>query len=63
VPRGVWHGLKNKGNGLLVFTFDFSPAGFEDFFRHTGTIKGVPFKAKTEEEKNSLAKKYGMVFK
>ena len=63
VPRGVWHGLKNTGNELLVFTFGFSPAGFEDFFRHTGTIKGVPFKAKTEEEKNSLAKKYGMVFK
>jgi quercetin dioxygenase-like cupin family protein len=63
VPRGVWHGLKNTRNELLVFTFGFSPAGFEDFFRQIGTIKGAPFKAKTEEEKNSLAKKYGMVFK
>ncbi|MDP4265348.1 MAG: cupin domain-containing protein [Bacteroidota bacterium] len=63
VPRGVWHGLKNTGAELLVFTFSFSPAGFEDFFRQIGTIKGTTFKAKTQEETRLIAKKYGMVFK
>lgn len=63
VPKAVWHGLKNTGKELLVFTFGFSPAGFEDFFRHIGTIKGTAFKAKTQDEIKLLAKKYGMVFK
>jgi mannose-6-phosphate isomerase-like protein (cupin superfamily) len=63
VPRGVWHGLKNTGNELLVFTFGFSPAGFEDFFRQIGTLKGTPFKAKPQDEIESIAKKHGMVYK
>jgi mannose-6-phosphate isomerase-like protein (cupin superfamily) len=63
VPRGTWHGLKNTGNELLIFTFSFSPAGFEDFFRQIGTIKGTPFKAKPQDEIKLLAKKYGMVYK
>ena len=63
VPRGTWHGLKNTGNELLVFTFGFSPAGFEDFFRQIGTLKGTPFKTKTHDEVASIAKKFGMVYK
>ncbi len=63
VPRGVWHGLKNTGNELLVFTFGFSPAGFEDFFRQIGTVKGTPFKAKTQDEIKLIAAKYGMIYK
>lgn len=63
VPRGVWHGLKNTGNELLVFTFGFSPAGFEDFFRQIGTIKGTAFKTKTQDEIKMLATKYGMIYK
>jgi mannose-6-phosphate isomerase-like protein (cupin superfamily) len=63
VPRGTWHGLKNTSNDLLIFTFSYSPAGFEDFFRQIGTLKGKPFKAKTHEEVESIAKKYGMLYK
>ena len=63
VPRGTWHGLKNTGNELLVFTFSFSPAGFEDFFRQIGTLKGTTFKAKPPEETKRIAEQYGMVFK
>ncbi|HEV8083112.1 MAG TPA: cupin domain-containing protein [Chitinophagaceae bacterium] len=63
VPRDTWHGLKNTGNELLVFTFGFSPAGFEDFFRQIGTIKGATFKTKTQEEIKLLATKYGMIYK
>ena len=63
VPRGTWHGLKNTGKELLVFTFGYTPAGFEDFFRQIGTLKGFTFKAKTPEEVKTLAEQYGMVYK
>jgi len=63
VPKGVWHGLKNTGNELMILAFSFSPAGFEDFFKAIGTPKDTPFRAKPQEEINLLAKKYGMVFK
>ena len=63
VPKGTWHGLKNTGTDLLIFTFGYSPAGFEDFFRQIGTLKGIPFKAKTADEIKSIAEKYGMVYK
>ncbi len=63
VPKGTWHGLKNTGIDLLIFTFGYSPAGFEDFFRQIGTIKGTTFKAKTEDEIKALAKKLGMIYK
>ena len=63
VPRGTWHGLKNTSNELLVFTFGYSPAGFEDFFRQIGTLKGTPFKSKSHDEIVSIAKKYGMAYK
>lgn len=63
VPRETWHGLKNTGSELLVFTFGYSPAGFEDFFRKIGTRKGETFKAKPQEVIKLLAKKYGMIYK
>jgi mannose-6-phosphate isomerase-like protein (cupin superfamily) len=63
VPKGTWHGLRNTGTELLVFTFGYSPTGFEDFFRQIGTLKGKPFKAKTPEEFKQLAQKYGIVYK
>jgi mannose-6-phosphate isomerase-like protein (cupin superfamily) len=63
VPRGTWHGLKNTGSEWLVFTFGFSPAGFEEYFRQVGTPKGSAFKAKSPEEVSILAKQYGMIFK
>jgi mannose-6-phosphate isomerase-like protein (cupin superfamily) len=63
VPRGTWHGLKNTGSEPLIFTFGFSPAGFEDYFRQVGTLKGTAFKAKPGDEKKILAKKYGMEFR
>ena len=63
VPKDTWHGLKNTGTELLLLTFGFSPAGFEDYFRQTGTLKGLPFKPKPQEQHDLLAKKYGMVYK
>ncbi len=63
MPKDTWHGLKNTGKELLLLIFSFSPAGFEEFFKQIGTIKGAVFKAKTPIEINSIAKKYGMVYK
>jgi mannose-6-phosphate isomerase-like protein (cupin superfamily) len=63
VPRATWHSIYNNSSELLIFTFGYSPAGFEDFFRQIGTAKGVPFKAKTTQEISLIAGKYGMVYK
>ena len=37
VPRGVWHGLDNTGNENLLMVFQYSPAGFEEYFIENGT--------------------------
>jgi mannose-6-phosphate isomerase-like protein (cupin superfamily) len=63
VPRATWHSITNNSSELLIFTFGYSPAGFEDFFRQIGTAKGVPFKAKTPGDIVSIAEKYGMIYK
>ncbi len=63
VPRATWHSITNNSSELLIFTFGYSPAGFEDFFRQIGTAKGLPFKPKATREIISIAEKYGMVYK
>lgn len=63
VPKATWHGLKNTGSDIMMFSFSYAPSGFEDFFRQIGTLKGTPFKAKTPEEIKLIAKQYGMVYK
>jgi mannose-6-phosphate isomerase-like protein (cupin superfamily) len=63
VPKATWHSIRNISTEVLIFNFGYSPAGFEDFFRQIGTIKGLPFKIKSPEEIKMLADKYGMVYK
>jgi mannose-6-phosphate isomerase-like protein (cupin superfamily) len=63
VPRATWHSITNNSPELLIFTFGYSPAGFEDFFRQIGTAKDLPFQAKSTQEIISIAEKYGMVYK
>jgi mannose-6-phosphate isomerase-like protein (cupin superfamily) len=63
VPKGTWHGLQNNGIEPLLFSFGYSPAGFEDFFRQIGTLKDFPFQAKPKEEIVRLAKENGMIYK
>jgi mannose-6-phosphate isomerase-like protein (cupin superfamily) len=63
VPRGTWHGLDNTGSEKLNMIFQYSPAGFEEFFIENGTPVGAPTKVRTEEELTMAAKKYGMVYK
>jgi len=61
VPRGTWHGLDNIGTENLLMVFQYSPAGFEEYFIENGTLEGMPTKVKTEEEYAITEKKYGMV--
>ena len=63
VPKGTWHGLDNTGKENLLMAFQYSPAGFEDYFIENGTLVGMPTKDKTEEEYAITERKYGMVYK
>jgi mannose-6-phosphate isomerase-like protein (cupin superfamily) len=63
VPRGTWHGLENTGEEKLLMIFQYSPAGFEEYFIENGTLEGMPAKRKTEEEYAITEKKYGIVYK
>jgi mannose-6-phosphate isomerase-like protein (cupin superfamily) len=63
VPKGTWHGLENTGKENLRMFFQYSPAGFEEYFIENGTLVGMPAKERTEEEYALTEKKYGMVYK
>jgi mannose-6-phosphate isomerase-like protein (cupin superfamily) len=63
VPRDTWHGLDNTGKEVLLMAFQYSPAGFEEYFIENGTPAGMPAKVRTDEEYTQTEKKYGMVYK
>ena len=63
IPRGEWHGLDNTGKNDLQMVFQYTPAGFEQYFIENGTEVGMPAKIKTEEEYAATEKKYGMVYR
>jgi len=63
VPKGIWHGLQNTGTENLEMRFAYTPSGFEGFFREVGTPAGQPFVKKSKEEKDIIAKKWGIVYK
>ena len=63
VPKGVWHGLQNTGNENIEMRFGYTPSGFEGFFREVGTPVGQLFIQKSKEERRTIAKKWGMIYK
>jgi len=63
VPRGTWHGLDNTGKETLQMVFQYSPAGFEEYFIENGTEVGLKAKEKTDKEYAITEKKFGMVYK
>ena len=63
IPRGTWHGLNNTGKEKMKMVFQYSPAGFEEYFMENGTINGVATKERTPEEYAATENKYGMVYK
>jgi mannose-6-phosphate isomerase-like protein (cupin superfamily) len=42
VPRGTWHGLDNTGIENLSMVFQYSPAGFEEYFVENGMPVEAP---------------------
>jgi mannose-6-phosphate isomerase-like protein (cupin superfamily) len=63
VPRGIWHGLDNTGSETLQMIFQYSPAGFEQFFIENGTPVGMAPRERTQEELTMAAEKFGMVYR
>lgn len=63
VPRGTWHGLDNTGKEVLQMVFQYSPAGFEEYFIENGTLAGTQAKERSAEQYAATEKKYGMVYK
>lgn len=62
IPRGTWHGLDNTGNENLQMVFQYSPAGFEEYFIENGTPPGLQPRERTEEALAITERKYGMVY-
>jgi quercetin dioxygenase-like cupin family protein len=62
-PRGLWHGVRNTGAATLIWCAIFSPAGFEQYFKETGTAPGATAAPPTPEQLAAAAKKYGLVFR
>jgi oxalate decarboxylase/phosphoglucose isomerase-like protein (cupin superfamily) len=63
VPRDTWHGLDNTGKENLQMVFQYSPAGFEEYFIENGSLVGMATKERTVEEHAATEKKYGMIYK
>jgi len=63
VPRDTWHGLDNTGKENLLMVFQYSPAGFEEYFIENGTQVGMSAKERSDDEYTLTEKKYGMVYK
>lgn len=63
VPKSKWHGLKNTGELNIEMRFGYTPSGFEGFFREVGQPIGKQFVQKTMEERRTIAKKWGMIYK
>ncbi|HET9826626.1 MAG TPA: cupin domain-containing protein [Chitinophagaceae bacterium] len=63
VPRDTWHGLDNTGKEDLQMIFQYSPAGFEEYFIENGSPVGMATKERTVEEYAATEKKYGMIYK
>jgi mannose-6-phosphate isomerase-like protein (cupin superfamily) len=56
-PQGVWHGLRNTGEGTLGMTAIYSPPGFEQAFKDSLR----PNRTRAEIEANR--KKHGIVYR
>lgn len=57
VPQGVWHGLRNTGEGTLGMSAIYSPPGFEQAFKDSLR----PNRTQAEIEANR--KKHGIVYR
>ncbi|MGZ5245858.1 MAG: cupin domain-containing protein [Flavitalea sp.] len=63
IPKNVWHGIRNTGNENIRMLFNFTPAGFENYFREIGVQPGKKEFNLTTEQWNEIDKKYGIVYR
>lgn len=62
-PRAIWHGVRNTGSVILTWCAIYSPAGFEQFFKETGSAPATSAPAPTPAQLAAAAVKYGLVFR
>jgi mannose-6-phosphate isomerase-like protein (cupin superfamily) len=62
IPRGVWHGVENPDNELLLL-WVVAPPGLEAFFREVASAPGAPAKQLTRVQLDEIAQKHGVQFK
>lgn len=58
VPQGVWHGLRNNGQGILGMSGTYSPPGFEQSFKERLLRPN-----RTPAEIDADRKKHGIVYR
>lgn len=63
VPKNVWHGIKNIGKENIRMMFNFTPAGFENYFREIGVKPGTGDFNLTTEKWNEIDKRYGIEYR
>jgi quercetin dioxygenase-like cupin family protein len=63
VPKNVWHGIKNTGKENIRMMFNFTPAGFENYFREIGVKPGTGDFNLTTEKWNEIDKRYGIEYR
>lgn len=62
-PRGVWHGIENTGPDVITWCAIWSPSGFEQYFKETGSPPADGGPPPSAETIAAAAGKYGMVFR
>ena len=62
IPRNTWHGFENPDHELLLLWI-VTPPGLDAFFRAVATPPGVPPPARTKEQLNEIARRYGTEFR
>jgi len=62
-PRGIWHGIENRGTETLVWCAIFTPAGFEQFFKEVGVAPGREHELPSADRVTAIAARYGLEFR
>ena len=62
IPKNTWHGFENADRELVLLWI-VAPPGVEAFFSEVSTLPGVPATARTKEQVNEIARRYGTEFR
>src|SRR5262249_36879103 len=62
IPKGVWHGVENPDNELLLL-WVVAPPGLETFFLEVSRTTGATPRQHTREQLNEIAQQHGIQLK